>query len=80
MIGRRRQFDAVIARPIVRAVTAAIVLISLGNTVALMCVVGWLRQVQPSESIRTALILFIAAATCQVAAATVALLAWAWAR
>lgn len=80
MTGRRRQVDAVIARPIVAAVTAALALMSSGNMVALGCVIGWLRQAESSPGVDTAVWLFTAALAAHLIGGTVALVAWAWSR
>lgn len=80
MTGRRRAYDAVIARPVVRAVTAAVVLLALGNLITIGCFVGWLRMLDPASPFRSGLWLMLAAAGSQLTAGTVALFAWAWSK
>lgn len=80
MTGRRRYLDPVIARPVVRAMTGAVVLIALGNLIAIGCVVGWLRAAEPGPGVRSALLLFTAAAVTQLFGGFAALLAWTWSR
>jgi hypothetical protein len=79
MTGRRRHFHVVIAQPVVSAITAAVVLLSLGNLIAIGCVVGWLRHVDGGAG-SSAMILFVIAAVVQVFGGAAALIAWAYSR
>jgi hypothetical protein len=79
VIGNRRRADLVAARPIVRAVTAAVVFLAFGNLLALGCIMAWLRALGTTEA-HGALWLFGLAAVAQFAGGLSALVGWAWSR
>jgi hypothetical protein len=79
MSGRRRM-DAVTAGFLNRAVTAAVVLLALGNLVVLGCLVGWLRILDPASPFHSAWWLMVSAAVCYFLSGATFLFAWAWSK
>lgn len=78
-MGGRRRAGMVVARPIVRAISVAVVIVAFGNMIALGCALAWLRAV-PGDSVNGPMILVLASVGAQFFGAVLALVAWAWAR
>lgn len=75
----RTRLDVVVARHIIRAVAAAVLIACLGNLIALGCVIGWLHS-QGTPGADRAALWFIAAALLHFGAGAAAVTGWSWAR
>lgn len=78
MTGARRAGDYVVARTIIRVLAVAVLLMSLGNALALGCVYAWLNAFgHPQPGV---LWLVLAAVGSQFLAVSAAMLAYGWSR
>jgi len=78
--GVRRRHDLVVARPVVTAVTVAVVFMSFGNLLAAGCVIAWLRSLPVGDTVTGAVWMFGTVAVTQFAGGVCALIAWSWSR
>jgi hypothetical protein len=75
---RRRPPSTVVARPVVAVLVLGLLCMSLGNLIALGCVLAWLRAI-PGD-VHGPVVMFLAAAAGQFLGGIAALLAWSWSR